>query len=99
MDRDCCTGVVSQWWYAWLSFLVRFYMDFIGSLESLGWSIRGRSEFCPLGLSRGLFSIFELRNWQFSWFHRFWFVVFWGMSGGVWYWIWSLLYGGTLTYE
>ena len=22
-----------------------------------------------------------------------------GMSVGVWYWIWSLLYGGTLTYE
>ena len=59
-------------------FSVRFYTDFIGSLGSLGWSIRGRSKFCPLGLSRGLFSIFEVQNWQFSWFRRFWFVV----SGG-----------------
>ena len=63
-------------------FSVRFYTDFIGSLESLGWSIRGRSEFCPLGLSRGLFSIFEVRNWQFSWFRRFWFVIFGGRLWG-----------------
>ena len=75
-------------------------MDFIGSLFSLGWPIRGRSGICPLGLFCGLFSIFEVRNWKFSWFRRLWFVVGgWGGGGGLWYWIWFLLYGGTLTCE
>ena len=73
-------------------------MDFIGSLESLGWSLRGRSGICPLGLSRGLFSIFGVRNWNFLGFADF-FRRFGGLFVGVWYWIWSLLYGGTLTCE
>ena len=57
-------------------------MDFIGSLESLGWSIRGRSEFCPLGLSHGLFSNFGVRNWNFLGFADFG-LSFWGDVCGV----------------
>ena len=40
-------------------------MGLIGSLFPLGWSLRGWSEFCPLGLSHGLFSIFGVDNWIF----------------------------------
>ena len=96
MDRDCCPGVVSQWWHAWLSFPVRFYTDFIGSLETLGWSLRGQSRICPLGLSRGLFLFLECKIGIFLVSQTF-VCGFGGMSVGVWYWVWSLLYGGTLT--
>ena len=73
-------------------------MDFIGSLKSLGWSIRGRSGICPLGLSRGLFSIFGGEIGIFLVSQTF-VRRFGGMFVGVRYWIWSLLYGGTLTCE
>ena len=43
-------------------FAVRFFMDLVGVLSILGWSIRCRSGFCPVGISRGLFSIFGVRN-------------------------------------
>ena len=59
-------------------------MDFIGSPESLGWSNRGRSGICPLGLSRGLFSIFRVRNWNFLGFADF------GLS------FWGAVCGGTV---
>ena len=62
------------------------------------WSIRGRSGICPLGLSRGLFSIFEGEIGIFLVSQTF-VRRFGGMCVGVWYWIWSLLYGGTLTCE
>ena len=65
------------------NFLIGFlFMDFIGFLVLLGWLLRSRSRICPLGLFCGLFSIFEVRNWQFSWFRRFWFVVLGGCLWG-----------------
>ena len=36
-------------------FSARFFMELIDLLRLLGWSIRGRSGLCPLGLSHGLF--------------------------------------------
>ena len=83
VDRDWCTGVVPNGGMLGRNFLIGFVsMDFIGFLVLLGWLLRVWSEFCPLGLSRGLFSIFEVRNWQFSWFRRFWFVVLGGCLWG-----------------
>ena len=52
-----------------------FFLDLIGFLVLLGWSMSGRSGLCPLGLSCDLFYILRVRNWQFSWFRRLWFVV------------------------
>ena len=58
-------------------------MDFIGLLFLLGWLLRGRSGICPLGLSRGLFSIFGVRNWNFLGFADF-CPSFWGdVCGGM----------------
>ena len=89
----------SEQWHAWSNISVWFHMDFIGLLFPLGWTIRGRSGFCPLGLFRGLFSNFGVRNWNLSQSHRFWFVVLgsclWGNGIGS----GSLLYGGTLTWK
>ena len=56
MDQDTWTNVGMLGYLFFFS--VRFYTDFIGALESLGWLIRGWSEFCPLGLSRGFFFLF-----------------------------------------
>ena len=64
------------------NFLIGFVsMDFIGFLVLLGWLLRGRSDFCPLGLFCGLFSIFGVQNWNFLGFRRFWFVV---LGGCLW---------------
>lgn len=61
----------SQWFHAWSNLSIRLISDFIGFMVLLGWSIRGRSGFCLLGLSRGLFISFGVRNWKFSWFLGF----------------------------
>ena len=58
-------------------------MDFIGLLESLGCLIRGRSEFCPLGLSRGLFLFLRCEIGNFLGFADFG-SSFWGdVCGGM----------------
>ena len=44
-------------------FMHGFFMDFIGLLVPLGWSMRGRSRFFLSRFSCGHFSIFGLRNW------------------------------------
>ena len=44
--------------------------------------MRGRSRFCSLGLSRGLFSNLGVQNWKLFRFRKLWFVVGGGLSGG-----------------
>ena len=79
--------------------LLGFCMDLIGLLVQLGWSMRGRSGFAFWGFPVAFFLYFGVRNWNFS--RLFGFADFGSFFGGLFvgnrYWIWSLLYGGTLT--
>ena len=73
-------------------------MDFIGLLVLLGWLLRGRSMICPLGL---FVAFFLFLRCEIAIFFVLQILVrrFGGLSVGEWYWIWSLLYGGTLNCE
>ena len=64
VDWDWCTGVVPNGGMLGRNFLVGF--SWISMVSWSYWLLRGRSRICPLGLFCGLFSIFEVRNWQFS---------------------------------
>ena len=84
VDRDWCTGVVPNGGMLGRNFLIGFVcMDFIGFFVLLGWLLRGRSGICPLGLSRGLFSILRCEIGNFLGFADFG-SSFWGdVCGGM----------------
>ena len=75
-------------WHAWSNSSVWFHMDFIGLLFLLGWSIRGRSGFCPLRLFRGLF-LFLGCEIGIVLVSQTLVRGFGGLYVGLWYWIWS----------
>ena len=72
----------SVWWHVRSIFSVWFYMDFIGLLFLLGWSIRGRSWISPLGLFRGLFLFLRCEIGNFLGFADCGWWFFWGAVVG-----------------